>query len=60
MLEKHLIVKTNPLANKDNVIVRDKFRITVITERLFRIEIDNKKTFCDSATACVWYRDLGK
>ena len=60
MLEKHLSVKTNPLANKDNIIINGKFRITVITERLFRIEIDDKKTFCDNATACIWYRDLGK
>ncbi len=60
MLKKHLIVKTNPITNKDNVIFWNNYRITVLKDRLFRIEQNDQKIFRDSATQSVWFRDLGK
>lgn len=59
-MEEYLIAKTCPKANENNVFANGKYRVTVITERLFRIEIDTKKTFLDEATSTVWFRDLGK
>lgn len=57
MLDKHLIAKTSPVAHSANVIVSDNYRITVLTDRLFRIEEDDAKSFEDKATQSVWYRD---
>lgn len=59
-MENYLIAKTSPKANPDNVFTNGKYRVTVITERLFRVEIDAKKTFFDEASATVWFRDLGR
>lgn len=38
MLDKHLIAKTAPEANKKNVILWKNYRVTVLGERLFRLE----------------------
>ena len=59
MLDKHLIAKTAPAAREDNQITLDTVRITVLTERLFRIEVSPEGRFCDQATQAVWFRDLG-
>ncbi|MCL2621804.1 MAG: alpha-xylosidase, partial [Firmicutes bacterium] len=56
MLEKHLIPKTNPVANAKQVYCEDGLRITVLTPRLIRVETGS--TFCDQATQVVWFRDL--
>ena len=59
MLDKHLIAKTAPAAREENQITLDTVRITVLTERLFRIEQSPEGRFCDQATQAVWFRDLG-
>ena len=58
MLDAHLKVTTRPLAKKENIILWDTVRVTVLTDRLFRVERDETRTFCDGATQAVWYRDL--
>lgn len=58
MIDKHLIAKTAPKANSENVILWKDIRVTVLTDRLFRIEKDTDKRFCDEATQSVWFRDL--
>ena len=58
MLDKHLIAKTRPLANSENIIFFKDFRVTVLEERLFRIEKDAGRIFCDEATEAVWFRDM--
>ena len=60
MLDKHLIVKTSPLANKENVVQWKNYRVTVLQDRLFRIENSDKGKFRDEATQSVWYRDMEK
>ena len=55
MLAPHLIVKTRPIANPANIILHGNKRITVLTDRLFRIEINNEKIFCDEATEAVCF-----
>jgi len=59
-LSNHLIVKTRPYANQKNVVLFDNYRITVLSQRLFRIENDPTLTFCDIATQGVWFRDMPK
>ena len=58
MLDPHLIVKTRPQADPANLVVRGCFRVTVLSDRLFRLEEDVHGHFCDEATQAVWYRDL--
>ena len=48
-LQKHLIAKTEPIANKENIVYWHDYRISVLQERLFRVE-KGIATFCDS-----WY-----
>ncbi len=57
-MEKHLIAKTKPAANKENIIVRGKIRVTVLAPELFRIEEDETENFCDDATQAIWFRDM--
>lgn len=58
MLSPSLRVKTSPVVNKENVVLWEDMRVSVLTDRLFRIEKDASKTFCDKATQTVYFRDL--
>lgn len=58
MLEKHLLIKTEPLAFNKNVVYFKDFRITVLFDRLFRIEKNVKGDFSDLATQSVWFRNM--
>lgn len=58
MLDAHLIAKTRPQVNPENVVLFGDFRISVLADRLFRIEKDEKREFCDEATEAVWFRDM--
>ena len=58
MLDKHLIAKTSPKANPLNVVTYKDYRITVLFDRLFRIEKSDKGLFTDEATQSVWFRDM--
>ena len=58
MLDEHLIAKTAPKANRKNIISFDEIRVTVLSDRLFRIERDLSKKFCDEATHIVWFRNM--
>ena len=58
MLDKHLIVQTRPIANEKNVVLWGDYRITVLQDRLFRLEQNARKNFRDDATQSVWFRDM--
>ncbi len=58
MLDPHLIAKTRPLADPANIVIWGEYRVTVLAERLFRVEKDEDKIFCDEATEAVWFRDM--
>src|SRR5690554_1928496 len=60
MIDKHLIAKTNPIANEDNIIFWKDYRVTVLTNSLFRIEKDLGNGFTDEATQSIWYRNMPK
>ena len=48
----------NPVANKNAVVRGDKYRFTVLTNRLLRLEYDEDGQFEDRATQCVVNRDF--
>lgn len=56
-LAPHLRAALRPLACRENMIIDGTCRITVLTDRLFRVEWDN---WTDQATQAIWYRDLPK
>ena len=47
-------------ANKDCIFKGDKYRITVLTERLVRLEYNENRMFEDYPTELVWYRNFKK
>ena len=58
MLHAHLVAKTRPAALRENIIYFRDMRVTVLSPRLFRIEKDPERRFCDEATQAVWFRDM--
>lgn len=58
MLKESLIAKINGRSNPENQITGDGFRVTVITDRLFRVETSSKNRFEELPTQSVWYRDI--
>jgi alpha-glucosidase (family GH31 glycosyl hydrolase) len=58
MLDKHIIAHTSPKANGKNVVFWQDYRVTVLGEKLFRLEKSAEKIFRDEATLSVWFRDM--
>lgn len=56
--EHFKIDKSKAVANKNNIVKGDKYRFTVLTERLIRLEYNDKGHFVDSPTQQVLYRNL--
>ncbi len=48
------------IANNENIIKGEKFRITVLTERLVRLEYNENGIFEDRPTELAWYRNFPK
>ncbi|MBQ7306961.1 MAG: alpha-xylosidase [Clostridia bacterium] len=59
-LQDHLVLNLRPNANKENIVFWKDYRVTVLSDRLFRIEKNENKIFRDKATQIVWYRDMPK
>ena len=60
MLNERLIVATTPKADEGNFVFWRDYRVTVLTDRLFRIEKNGMRKFRDEATQAVWYRNTAK
>ena len=60
MLKEALIVQTSPKANEENIVIFENYRVTVLADRLFRIEKRVDRKFSDEATQAVWYRNMEK
>ena len=43
MLDRHLIAKIRPQAKKENIVFWKDYRITVLQDRLFRVEKNAEK-----------------
>ena len=59
-LNKHLLIKTNPLALNENMVFFNDYRISVLTNQLFRIEKSNKRKFVDMASIAIINRNIEK
>lgn len=57
MLKRELIAQTTPLADKRNMVYWMDYRVTVLTDRLFRIEQSPERKFRDAATQAIWHRN---
>ncbi len=57
MLNERFIVETTPKADPKNIVQWRDYRVTVLTERLFRLEKSPAGKFRDEATQAVWYRN---
>ena len=51
-------MKTSPGALQKNIVTGDKYRITVLTDRLMRLEYSEEGIFEDRATQVVLNRDF--
>lgn len=59
-LPEHLIEKYNAVPLTDNVISGERYRFTVITSRLLRLEYSEGGNFTDMPTQSIICRNLGK
>lgn len=57
-LDRHLVAEVKPLANEKNIILWRDYRVTVLQDRLFRIEQSAERKFRDDATLSVWFRNM--
>lgn len=60
MLHSHLIAKTAPVANEENMIYWKNYRVTVLGTRFFRLEQSECGKFRNEATQAVFYRNMPK
>ncbi|MDE6413617.1 MAG: DUF4968 domain-containing protein, partial [Eubacterium sp.] len=56
MLKSSLIAKTDAKANENQIYIDGCCRITVLTNRLIRVEYSAEKKFVDLASYAVWFR----
>lgn len=59
-MKDYLKMETHPVACKENVIQGERYRITVLTSRLLRLEYSDDGVFNDAATQTVLNRDFPK
>lgn len=59
-MDKIYQVKTSPVALQENVIQGEKYRITVLTDYLVRLEYSQNGVFEDRPTKMVFHRDFPK
>lgn len=57
-MEKKYRISAAPKAVQENVITGDTYRITVLTDRLIRLEYEKNGYFTDVPTQIVWNRDF--
>ncbi len=60
MLHTRLIAKTAPKADAENILFWHSYRISVLGDRLFRMERSENGKFRDCATQAVWFRNMPK
>lgn len=53
-------VQTRPQAMQENMITAEKYRLTILTEGLVRLEYSEEGVFEDRATQMAFYRDFPK
>ena len=59
-MNKNWKIQVNPKADTENILQGEKYRITMLTEGLVRLEYSEEGIFEDRATQCVWNRNFPK
>lgn len=59
-LSQHLVAKTSPKANEENIVRWKDYRVTILQDQLFRLEKNAAENYRDEATQAVWFRDMEK
>jgi len=59
-LDKHLILSTNGRAETANIVEGQGYRLTMLTDRLLRVEVSPQDIFEDNATQAIINRALPK
>ncbi len=59
-MDKNWKLQVRPKARQENILQGEKYRITILTEGLIRLEYSEIGLFRDQATQCVWNRDFPK
>ena len=57
-MNKNWKIQVNPKADTENILQGEKYRITMLTEGLVRLEYSEEGIFEDRATQSVWNRDM--
>lgn len=58
LLHHHLVAKIAPVALPENTVIHGDYRVTVLGDRLFRVERSADGVFNDAATQTVWFRNM--
>lgn len=58
MLDKHFKVHTDAKTKIENIIFYENYRISLLKERLIRIEKSENKKFLDYPTKAIWFRNF--
>lgn len=56
--QKRFHWETRPVARKENIVIGEKWRFTVLTSRLIRMEYSGRGIFEDRPSQSVFYRDF--
>ena len=59
-LNKQLLATTSGKACEDNIVLSSNVRVTVLTDKMLRVEYNPDGVFTDLPSQTVWYRDFGK
>lgn len=59
-MKSHLKTETRPMAKAENIIQGEKYRVTVLTDSLVRLEYSPDGQFVNEATQTVFNRDFPK
>ncbi len=60
MLDKHFLIQTQAKANPKNILFYKDYRISVLQNKILRVEKSAQKHFLDDPTKAIWYRDFGE
>lgn len=56
--KEHFALNQASATKEENIILKGKVRISVLSDRILRVEVDSKSHFTDEPTQSVWYRDF--
>ncbi|MGN0443922.1 MAG: TIM-barrel domain-containing protein [Acutalibacteraceae bacterium] len=58
--KEHFSINADSKTLPEYTIIIDETRISVLSDRLLRVEYDKSSRFIDEATQCVWFRNFDK